>query len=179
VRFARAFLLAVVLFPVGLATHEVMHLAVYSALGVPAVLVVTSWKLGALALPIWGLHAAPAGTGATVPFRTLLVNNALGPTLAALPLLALALSIDRRSQAARAALLANALALLFFATVELAYPLLEEVARVDADVLLLPELNYGAVLLILLATAAAARGGGQSEDAGGGARWASSSRTVS
>lgn len=152
--FARAFLLAVALFPVALATHEVMHLAVYSALGVPAVLVVTSWKPGVLALPIWGLHAAPAGTGVGVPLRTLLVNNGLGPMLAALPLLVLWASIDRRSRAARAALLANALALLFFAAIELAYPLLEEVAHVNADVLLLPELNYGAVLVILLATAA-------------------------
>ncbi|HSR26313.1 MAG TPA: hypothetical protein VLW53_22345 [Candidatus Eisenbacteria bacterium] len=159
-RFVRALLLAVVLFPAGLATHEVMHLAVYSALGVPAVLVVTSWKLGAAAVPIWGLHAAPAGTGATVPLRTLLLNNALGPTLAALPLLALLASIHRRSRAARAALLANALALLFFAVVELAYPLLEEVAHVDADVLLLPELNYGAVLLILVATTALATSAG-------------------
>lgn len=159
--FVRAFLLAAVLFPVGLATHEMMHLAVFSALGIPASLLVTSWKLGLLGTPIFGLHAAPA-PGAVVPLWALVLNNGLGPALAALLLLALLLSIDRRSRTARTALLANVLALAFFSAIEVAYPLLEDVAHVDADVLLLPELNYGTVLLILLATAAAATrpGGG-------------------
>jgi len=153
VRFTRAFGLSVLLFPVGLATHEVMHLAVYSALGVRAALLVTSWRLGSLGVPIFGLHAAPLDPAAP-PLRVLLVNNGLGPALAALLLLGLLLSIDRRSRVARAALLANVLALVFFSCIELAYPLLEEVGHVDADVLLLPELDYGSVLLILLATTA-------------------------
>lgn len=149
----RALPLAILLFPVGLATHEVMHLAVYSAMGVPVSLVVTSWKLGLLGTPIFGLHAAPAGP---VSLDGLLLNNALGPLVAAIPLLVLWASLGRRARAARAALLANVLALLFFSGIEIAYPLLEEVGHVDADVLLLPELNYGAVLLILLVTVTAA-----------------------
>jgi hypothetical protein len=151
VRFARAFGLSVLLFPIGLATHEVMHLVVYSAFGVHAALLVTSWRLGSLGVPIFGLHAAPLDPGG-VPLGVLIVNNGLGPLLAALLLLALVLAIERRSRVARAALLANVLVLVFFSCIELAYPLLEDVGHVNADVLLLPELNYGAVLLILLAT---------------------------
>jgi hypothetical protein len=150
-RFVRALGLAVLLFPVGLATHEVMHLVVYSAFGVRAALLVTSWRLGSLGVPIFGLHAAPVGVS-SVPLPVLVANNGLGPVMAALLLLALLASIERRSRVARAALLANVLALVFFSCIEMAYPLLEEVGHVDADVLLLPELNYGAVLLILVVT---------------------------
>src|SRR5215472_16147899 len=150
--FLRAFAVAAVLFPVGLATHEVMHLAVYSALGVPAVLQVTHWNFGLPAisrLTIFGLHAAPTGS-AQVPFRILLANNGLGPLLAAAPLSVLWLAVDSRSQVVRAALLANVVVLLFFWAIELAYPLMEEVGMIDADVLLLPEVNYGAALLVMV-----------------------------
>jgi hypothetical protein len=153
--FLRVFLLSVVLFPVGLATHEVFHLAVYSALGVPASLVVTRWRLGLTGNAIFGLHAAPANP-TSVPLHLLVLNNGLGPALAALLLLVLWLAVDRRSRMARAALLANALVLLFFAAIEVAYPLLEEVGHLNADVLLLPEVNYGATLLIMLGAAGAA-----------------------
>jgi len=149
--FLRAILLSLALFPVGLATHEVMHLAVYSALGVSAVLQVTHWHFGLPAvssLTIFGLHAAPTST-TPVPFRTLLVNNGLVPLLAAVPLSLVWLTVDRRSWAVRAALVANVLVLLFFCAIELAYPLTEQVGRIDADVLLLPEVNYGAALLII------------------------------
>jgi hypothetical protein len=151
VRFAPAFGLSALLFPVGLATHEVMHLVFYSAFGVRAALLVTSWRLGSLGVPIFGLHAAPVGPGG-VPLPVLVANNGLGPAVAALLLLSLLLSMERRSRVARAALLANVLVLAFFSCIELAYPLLEDVGHVNADVLLLPELNYGAVLLILLTT---------------------------
>lgn len=153
--FLRVFLLAALLFPIGLATHEVVHLAVYSAFGVPASLVVTRWRLGLTGTAIFGLHAAPADP-AGVPLHVLVINNGLGPALAAMMLLVLWLAVDRRSRIARAALLANMLVLLFFTAIEVAYPLLEEVAHVDADVLLLPEVNYGAALLIVLVTAGAA-----------------------
>jgi hypothetical protein len=162
VRFLRTFGLAVVLFPVGLATHEMMHLVVYSALGVRCALLVTSWKLGTLGVTIFGLHSAPVAP-APLPLRVLLINNGLGPLLAAALLLVLFLAVDRRSRVVRSALLANLLVLVFFSSIELTYPLLEDVGHVDADVLLLPELNYGIVLVIMLATAFAAtrrRGGG-------------------
>jgi hypothetical protein len=145
--FLRAFALSLLIFPIGLATHEVMHLAVYSALGYPAYLVVTQWPLGLAGVHIFGLHAAPATGMALLPLRTFVLNNALGPSLAALLLLVLGLAVRG---AARTALLANVLALLFFAVIEAAYPLLEHFAGVKADVLLLPELNYGVTLLILL-----------------------------
>jgi len=150
--FLRAFAVAALLFPVGLATHEVMHLAVYSALGVPAVLQVTHWHLGLPALSgltIFGLHAAPTG-GVQVPFRILVANNGLGPLLAMVPLFVLWLAVDGRSRDVRAALLANVIVLLFFSAIELAYPLIEQVAGIDADALLLPELNYGGVLVIVV-----------------------------
>ncbi len=150
--FVRAFALAALLFPVGLATHEVMHLAVYSALGVPAVLEVTRWHFGLPAisgLTILGLHAAPSGRG-EVPLAVLVANNGLGPLLAAVPLFVLWLAADRRSRSLRSALLANVLVLLFFSAIEVAYPLVEQVAGLEGDVLLLPEVNYGAVLLILV-----------------------------
>jgi hypothetical protein len=174
-RFARALALAVLLFPVGLATHEVAHLAVFSALGVPVTLVVTSWKLGTAGVPIWGLHAAPT---APISLDTLVLNNCVGPLVAAALLLVLWAALDRRSRAARTALLANVLALVFFASIEVAYPLLEGVAHVDADILLLPELNYGTVLAILAATSAVAAwgGGGASAGAGGTSRAAAGPR---
>lgn len=150
--FLRPFGLSLLLFPVGLATHEIAHLAIYSALGVTAVLQVTQWHLGLPALSrvaIFGLHAAPLST-ANVPLHTLVLNNGLGPLLAALPLLVLWLASSRRSRAVRAALLANVFVLLFFSGIEVSYPLLEEIGHVDADVLLAPELNYGVALGILL-----------------------------
>jgi hypothetical protein len=82
-----------------------------------------------------------------VRLRALVLDNALGPSLAALLLLVLGLAVRG---AARTALLANVLALLFFAAIETAYPLLEHFAGIRADVLLLPELNYGVALAILL-----------------------------
>jgi hypothetical protein len=157
--FLRAFALALLVFPIGLATHEVMHLAVYSALGYQAFLVVTQWQLGLAGVHIFGLHAAPTAAVA-LPLRALVLNNALGPSLAALLLLVLYLAVGG---VARTALLANVVALLFFALIETAYPLLEHFAGVTADVLLLPEFDYGVALVILLfVSLAGAAGHGRS-----------------
>jgi hypothetical protein len=168
-RFARPALLGLALFPVGFATHETMHLLIYTVSGVRAALVVTRWSVGVGSLTIAGLHAAPlgpAGVGGpdrAVPLWLLVLNNGLGPLLAAAFLLLLWASVSRRSRAARAALLANAAVLAFFSLLEVAYPLLEDVAGVDADVLLLPAVNYGGALLVLLGVTAAAfqAGGGR------------------
>lgn len=152
--YLRALLLAIVVFPLGFATHEVAHLAIYTAFGVRAVLVVTLWHLGLVDGTIPGVHAAPADATIVVPFRELLVNNFLGPEIAAVLLAILWASVRGRS-AARAALLANILVLLFFATIEVAYPLIDRyVSHGGADVLLLPELNYGVALAILMLVAA-------------------------
>ena len=150
--FLRAFAIAALLFPVGLATHEVMHLAVYSAFGVPAVLQVTHWHFGLPALSrltIFGLHAAPTDS-VQVPFKIRVANNGLGPLLATVPLFVLWLAVDRRNLAVRAALLANVIVLCFFSGIEMAYPLIEQMGGIDADALLLPEVNYGGVFLIVV-----------------------------
>src|SRR5262249_56471320 len=91
----------------------------------------------------------PTG-GVQVPFRILVANNGLGPLLAMVPLFVLWLAVDGRSRDVRAALLANVIVLLFFSAIELAYPLIEQVAGIDADALLLPELNYGGVLVVVV-----------------------------
>ena len=156
VRYATALLLALLLVPAAFATHEAMHLLIYTIAGVPAALVVTHWPVGVGSLAIAGLHAAPLGPAgslgpdAQVPLRLLLVNNGLAPLLATVPLLALRLGVDRRSAVVRTALLANVAVLVFFSAIEVTYPVLEHVARVNADVLLLPEVNYGGALLVLL-----------------------------
>lgn len=142
--FGRAFLLAAVVFPLGLATHEVMHVAIYSALGSGASLLVTPWRAPVLGVTIFGLHAAHQGA---VPFIERVANNILGPTAAALLLVILWTAV--RGRAARAALLANVLVLLFFALLEGTYPLAER-AGLNVDFLLLPELNYGGALAIVL-----------------------------
>lgn len=164
--YLRALLLALVVFPLGFATHEVMHLAVYTAFGVRAVLVVTQWHMGFVDWTIPGVHAAPADATIAVPFRELLVNNFLGPEIAAV-LLAVVWASVRGRPAARAALLGNILVLLFFAAIEVAYPLIDRyVSQGSADVLLLPELNYGVALaILLLAAATGIRGRARSNEA--------------
>ncbi len=164
--YLRAVLLALVVFPIAFATHEVMHLAAYTAFGTRAVLQVTQWHLSTVNVTIPGLHAAPADPSATVPFRDLLVNNFIGPELAAVLLAILWASVRGRT-AARAALLANILILLFFSAIEVAYPLLNRfVGAGSADVLLMPELNYGAALFILLVVCTTAiRGGARPKEA--------------
>lgn len=160
-RFLGALLLAIVLFPVAMATHEVTHVAIYSIMGVRAALVVTHWQLGTLPVKIFGLHAAPLGPGgpgapdAAIPLWQTVANNGLGPAVAALLLMVLWLSVDRRSRAARAALLANAGVLLFFSLIEMAYPLIEGLGHTEADYLLVPEFNYGGALLVMLLILAA------------------------
>jgi hypothetical protein len=161
----RAPLLGAALLPVGLATHEVMHLAVFAVLGRRAELVTVPWQLRLVDLRAFSLHAAVPGT---VPVSLQAVDNALGPLLAA------ALLTLLRSQVTdavpRSALLANVCVQLFFAVLETAYPLLEGVVHVDGDVLLAPELTYGSVLAILLAVTFLSipgrRGGGAMQPAG-------------
>lgn len=141
----RALLLGAALLPVGLATHEVMHLAVFAVLGRRAELVTAPWQLRLIDVRAFSLHAAVAGT---VPVGIQALDNALGPLLAA-ALLAL-LRSQVSDAVARSALLANICVQVFFAVLETTYPLLEGVVHVDADVLLTPELTYGSVLTILL-----------------------------
>jgi hypothetical protein len=160
VTFLRALLLAALLAPAATATHEVMHVALWSMLGVPSALVVTHWRLGLAPVTVFGLHAAPLGPGgpgapdAVRPLWQVVVNNGLGPAVAALIFGILWLSVNRRSRVARAALLANVAMLLFFSVIEVAYPLIEALGHAEADYLLVPELNYGGALAVMLATLA-------------------------
>jgi hypothetical protein len=151
VRFVRAFLLTVVIFPVAEATHEVGHLAAYSFFGYPASLQVTPWQSVLFGVKVFGVHAAP-GVPPTVPVHVAV--DFLGPAAAAALLSVLWLAVPRG--AARTALLANLLVLVYFAIVETAFAVGENVAHVDMDALTVPELNYGVCLAIAIGTVALA-----------------------
>lgn len=151
--FLLAVLLSAVLFPVAAAAHEVCHLVAYSWFGVPASLQVTPWRFRFLDLQVFGLHAAPA---AAPPVPVHVAVDLLGPAGAALPLLVLWSA--GRSGPLAAPLLANALVLALFAVLETAFAWGELVAHIDMDLLLWPELNYGAALAIVLAVSLRAVG---------------------
>jgi hypothetical protein len=147
VSFLRCFLLAVVIFPIAEATHEVGHLAAYSFFGYQASLLVTPWQSALLGFRVFGVHAAPAVTP-TVPVHVAV--DFLGPAAAAFLLSVLWLAVPRG--AVRTALLANVLVLVYFSIVETVFAVGENVAHVDMDVLTVPELNYGACLVVVIAT---------------------------
>lgn len=145
---AQVALLSLVLAPIAMATHEVLHLMVYYAFGYRAVMQVTPWKLQAAGLQILGLHVAALGDP---PAAVHVADNFLGPALAALLLLVLWRAA--RPSALAEALLANLLIQGFFSSIETAFAVLERSAHLDADVLLLPELNYGVCIAIITAVA--------------------------
>jgi hypothetical protein len=151
--YFRALLLAVTLAPVAMAAHEVMHVAIWSMLGVPAALTVVPWHTG-LPLTVFSLHAAVLSppSQAAVPLWEVVANNGLGPGVVAAILLLLWLSIGRNSAVARAALMANIAMLIFFSLIEMAYRLIEGVGHAEGDFLLSPALNYGGALLVILLT---------------------------
>src|SRR5260370_8983503 len=84
----RTLVLSLLLFVMGFATHEVMHLLVLYAVGGTGALVVRPWHLGLFDATTYALHVQPDQPIGLV--RQLLVNF-LGPTLAALPLAVLLL----------------------------------------------------------------------------------------
>src|SRR2546430_3694906 len=147
----RAFLLAVVIFPVAEATHEVGHLAAYSFFGYPASLQVTPWQSALFGVRVFGVHAAPA-VPPSVPVHVAV--DFLGPAAAAVLLSLLWLAVPRG--AVRTALLANLLVLVYFAIVETVFAVGENVAHAEMDALTIPELNYGVCLAIVVGTAALA-----------------------
>jgi len=171
VRYLKAFLLAALLLPVAMAAHEVMHAVIWWMLGVRSVVVVRPWTLQFPPVTLPSLHAARPGPGGlggpdvAVPLAESVANNVLGPLVVAVVLTVLWLSVGRSSRVARAALLANVAALLFFALIEGAYPLLDVWNDDVADVLLVPDLNYGGALLVMLAAIAASLRGGRSPSA--------------
>ena len=94
----RPFLLAVVIFPVAEAAHEVGHLAAYSFFGYQASLLVTPWRSVLFGFQVFGVHAAPAVTP-TVPVHVAV--DLLGPTAAAFLLSLLWLAVPRARSAQR------------------------------------------------------------------------------
>ena len=142
----RTFLLALALFPVALAAQEVSHLAAYSFFGIPSSLLVTPWRFHFFNLWVFGLHAAPA---VTPPVAVHVAVDFLGPALPIVSLLLLRAAVP--PGVAATALLANILALAFFAVIEFGFALTAFAFQRVIDVLLWPEVNYGAVLVIMIA----------------------------
>ena len=144
----RTLVLSLLLFVVGFATHEVMHLLVLYAVGGTGALVVRPWHLGLFDATTYALHVQPdqpIGLG-----RQLIVNF-LGPTLAAVPLAVLLLYVRGvRERAARIALAANLAILVFYALIEAGDLWLESAVGVDAPILTAPEFNYGVPALIIV-----------------------------
>jgi len=144
----RTLVLSLLLFVVGFATHEVMHLLVLYAVGGTGALVVRPWHLGLFDATTYALHVQPdqpIGLG-----RQLIVNF-LGPTLAAVPLAVLLLYVrGARERAVRIALAANVAILVFYALIEAGDLWLESAVGVDAPILTAPEFNYGVPALIIV-----------------------------
>ncbi len=144
----RTLVLSLLLFVMGFATHEVMHLLVLYAVGGTGALVVRPWHLGLFDATTYALHVQPDQPIGLV--RQLLVNF-LGPTLAAVPLAVLLLYVRGvRERAVRIALGANVAILVFYALIEAGDLWLESAVGVDASILTAPEFNYGVPALIML-----------------------------
>ena len=144
----RTLVLSLLLFVVGFATHEVMHLLVLYAVGGTGALVVRPWHLGLFDATTYALHVQPDHPIGLV--RQLIVNF-LGPTLAAVPLAILLLYVrGARERAVRIALAANVAILVFYALIEAGDLWLESAFGIDAPILTAPEFNYGVPALIIV-----------------------------
>jgi hypothetical protein len=146
-------MLGIVLLPMSMATHEMMHLAVFAALGHSATLVTTSWRLRLVDLHLFTVHAAALGP---VSLAEQALDNALGPLVAGAVLLLVRWLL--RDPVARVAVLANVLVQCFFAVIETGYPLLEMGAHVDvrrsSEAKNCPRTRrQGKPIIVLLATA--------------------------
>jgi hypothetical protein len=149
----RTLVLSLLLFVVGLATHEVMHLVVLYAVGGTGSLIVRPWHLGLFDATTYALHVQP---DQPIGLARQLVVNFLGPALAAVPLAVLLLYV--RERAVRVALAANVAILVFYAVIEAGDLWLESKFEIDAPILTAPEFNYGVpALIILLAVLVALR----------------------
>jgi hypothetical protein len=124
-----------------------MHLLVLYAVGGQGSIVVRPWRMGLLDATIYALHVRPDQPIGVV--RQLLVNF-LGPTLAAVPLVALLVYV--REPVVRLALWANVAILAFYALIEAGDLILESVFELDLPILTTPEFNYGVPILIILIT---------------------------
>lgn len=157
---ARVVLLSILLFFAALGAHEVAHLAVIYAVGDQGLIIVRPWRLGLFDYSIYALHAQPVQP---LDLGRQALVNFFGPTLAAVPLLALLFAV--REPVARLALIANVAILAFYTLIETVDLLLEEQAHADLSLLTTPEFNYGVPLLIIVVAALLApRGPGRRTD---------------
>jgi hypothetical protein len=147
-RGALTLVAGLLLLPVGLLLHELLHLAVLYSLGDTGRLIVRDWAFSVLPLTLPALHVQVDRPLATVPH---LVFDFAGPGLAATAFAALAAAI--RSRPLRGALVANAAALAFFAVIEPADVLADLAFGTSPAFLLWAEFNYGVPLLIVLLAA--------------------------
>ena len=147
-RAAQTLVLSILLFLLAFGAHEVMHLLVLYAVGGHGSIIVRPWRMGLIDASIGSLHVQPDQPIGLV--QQLLVNL-LGPLLAALPLAVLLMYV--RNPVARAAIGANVAILIFYAVIEAADLLIEELGTFDLGVLTTPEFNYGVPLLIVLLAA--------------------------
>jgi len=147
-RGVQTLVLSLVLFAVAFGAHEVMHLLVLYAVGGQGSIIVRPWRMGMFDASIASLHVQPDQPIGLV--RQLLVNFG-GPALAAVPLAVLLMYV--RNPVARAAIGANVAILGFYALIEAADLLLEQLSDFDLGILTTPEFNYGVPLLIMLAAA--------------------------
>jgi hypothetical protein len=135
--------IAILLFFLGMAVHESLHLVVLKLVGGHGALIVRPWKFALVDLSLPSLHVQP------VPALDLghqLVVNFFGPALAAV-LFAIPL-LYVRSRELRLALGASVAVLIFYAVIESAYLLDDALLNVDLGFLVTPELNYGVPLAI-------------------------------
>lgn len=149
----RVVILSLLVFAGAFGTHEVMHLLVIYAVGGQGSLVVRPWRLGLFDYTIYAVHAQPDQPLSLL--KQALVNF-LGPALAAVPLVALLVSV--RGPVARIALAANVAILGFYSLIETADVLFEARFDIDISMLTAPEFNFGVPALIILVAAVIARG---------------------
>jgi hypothetical protein len=147
----RVLVVSLLLFVAGFGVHEVMHLLIIYAVGSQGEIIARPWHLYFLDFSIWSVHAQPAEQ---LDVARQSVVNFFGPFLAAVPFVVLLVYV--REPIPLAALIANIVILVFYASIELAYVLLEGVWHQDAPLLVTPEFNYGVPLAIILIAVAAA-----------------------
>lgn len=143
----RVLILSILIFAGAFGTHEVMHLLTIYIVGGSGSIIVRPWQLGLVNFSIYSLHAQPAQP---LDLTRQAIVNFAGPVLAALPLAALIVYV--REPVALAALIANVVILGFYAGIETADLLLEQVQHVDVAWLTWPEFNYGVPALVILVT---------------------------
>src|ERR1700719_1432554 len=133
-RGAQTLVLSLVVFALAFGAHEVMHLLVLYAVGGHGSIIVRPWRMGMFDASIGSLHVQPDQPLGLI--RQLLVNF-LGPVLAAIPLAVLLMYV--RDPVARAAMGANVAILGFYAIIEAADLLIEQLGTFDLGVLTFPE----------------------------------------